>query len=184
MNLHQLSSQVPQRSIPTAPLSLVLVFLLVLVLVLVLSVRTGASASPQSYVLRSGLLLGAGGEETMNIDRHLRRWLNDSTLTREFPSGYEGTIFEVVEERLHNRYRCTKELQPVIVFEDGWRLVPNISMRRALKEFFGSDTDEWIGRRVQVYRRLARRPGDGKEDWQKGIALPAADVAPFRRRIS
>ena len=117
--------------------------------------------------------------------RHLRRWLDNAVL-RELGDRYEGIIANVVERTLRNRFTCTRELQPVIEFEDGLRLVPNITMRRTLIEFFGADTEEWIGRRVVVYRHRVERtdPDSGKvlERFEKRAMRPEADVAVMTAR--
>jgi hypothetical protein len=48
---------------------------------------------------------------------------------------YEGRIEAVVEERINNKFKGKKELEPVIVFDDGWRMCPNIGQRRACVGF-------------------------------------------------
>ena len=65
----------------------------------------------------------------MDMRRHLKRWLNEGEL-QEMGGSYEGRISAVVEEELRNRFTVQREVQPVIVFADGWRIVPNIGMRR------------------------------------------------------
>lgn len=111
----------------------------------------------------------------MDMRRHLHKWLNNDTL-REMGDHYEGRIRDVVEEKLNNRFKGKKALEPVITFEDGWRLCPNISQRRALVELWGPDTEEWLGRRLTVYRQRIERPGaDGltRITYEKRVALPA-----------
>ena len=121
----------------------------------------------------------------VDMRRHLRRWLDNAVL-RELGDRYEGIIANVVERTLRNRFTCTRELQPVIEFEDGLRLVPNITMRRTLIEFFGADTEGWIGRRVVVYRHRVERtdPDSGKvlERFEKRAMRPEADVAVMTAR--
>ena len=75
---------------------------------------------------------------------------------------YEGTIAAVVEEEVRNRFTTQREIQPVIVFTDGYRIVPNIGMRRALVGSFGAETDTWVDNRIRVFRRpmTRRNPGD------------------------
>ena len=73
----------------------------------------------------------------MDMRRHLHRWLNDDAL-RELGDEYEGRISAVTEETIRNRYTAQRQLQPVIGFSDGWRLIPNIGQRKALVEMFGS----------------------------------------------
>ncbi len=103
--------------------------------------------------------------------RHLKRWLNDRELL-QMGGSYEGIVAEVVEELVRNRYTAQRELQPVIVFRDGWRLIPNIGMRRALVEMFGPETDDWVDRRLTVFRRrMVRKSADGemRERYEKAV---------------
>ena len=109
--------------------------------------------------------------------RHLKRWLNDGELLK-MGGSYEVSIVEVVEEQVRNRYTAQRELQPVIVFDDGWRLIPNIGMRRALVEMFGSETDDWVGRRVRVFRRRMVREsanGEMRERYEKAVECVDSD---------
>jgi hypothetical protein len=118
----------------------------------------------------------------MDMNRHLRRWLNDKALS-ELGDSYEGRIAAVTEEQIRNRFTGQNQLEPVITFEDGWRLIPNISQRRALIEFFGSETNEWLGQRLVVYRHFNQRTdattGRVKQTWEKRVRLPVA--LPLRR---
>jgi len=123
----------------------------------------------------------------MDMARHLRKWLNDTTL-RELGDMYEGHIADVTEELIRNRFRYnTKTLEPVITFEDGWLLLPNIGQRKALIEMFGSDTDMWIGRSLQVFRarieRTDAKTGLVKISYEKRVAQPKKfnDVEAFRK---
>jgi hypothetical protein len=112
----------------------------------------------------------------MDMTRHLRRWLNDKALSEQFEDHYEGRISDVAEEVIRNRFTGVKQLEPVVMFDDGWRLVPNISQRRALIEFFGSETDGWKGQRLVVFRHsIQRTNADGtvKRTWEKRVSLPA-----------
>ena len=70
------------------------------------------------------------------MGRHLRRWLNEKSL-RELGGLYEGRIASVTEEKLRNGYTAQHQLQPVIGFEDGWLLVPNLTQRVALVAALG-----------------------------------------------
>jgi hypothetical protein len=108
----------------------------------------------------------------MDMGRHLRRWLNDAALAR-LDGVYEGTIGDVVEEQVRNRFTAQREIVPVVVFADGWRLIPNITMRTALVEMFGSETDHWRGARVRVHRTrreiVNKGTGETKTVWVKVI---------------
>lgn len=114
----------------------------------------------------------------VDMSRHLRRWLNDATLRRDFSGRYEGVIASVHEELIRNRFTAVKQVEPVITFDDGWRLIPNIGMRRALIEFYGANTDDWIGRRIVVFRSETRDTKAGTTRWEKRVMR--ADVE-FRR---
>ena len=113
----------------------------------------------------------------MDMTRHLRRWLNDKALSENFDGEYEGRISEVTEEMIRNRFKGQKQLEPVIIFEDGWRLLPNINQRRALIEFFGPQTDEWIGHKLCVFRHCTEKideaTGQSKQTWEKRVKRPA-----------
>ena len=92
---------------------------------------------------------------------------------------YEGIIADVIEQPVRNRFTATRELEPVIVFEDGWRLIPNIGMRQTLVEFFGWETDAWVGRRIVVYRtktdRVDRQTGEVRSRYEKRVRLPGTE---------
>lgn len=111
------------------------------------------------------------------MTRHLRRWLNDKALV-EMGDSYEGRIQDVTEEPIRNRFTAQKSIEPVILFEDGWKLIPNISQRKALVAFWGPETEEWIGRRLVVFRHRNERPdaatGRVKVTFEKRVALPKA----------
>jgi hypothetical protein len=119
----------------------------------------------------------------MDMTRHLRRWLNDKAL-RELGDVYDGRIASVTEETIRNKFTAQKQLEPVITFEDGWRLLPNITQRRTLIEFFGPETEEWIGQRVVVFRHYIQKPdpktGLIKESWEKRVKLPTP--LPLRKK--
>jgi hypothetical protein len=114
----------------------------------------------------------------MDMTRHLRRWLNDKALNENFDGEYEGRIGDVTEETIRNRFTGQKQLEPVVIFEDGWRLLPNINQRRALIELMGADTEVWIGRRLCVFRHCTQKTdtetGLVKQTWEKRVRLPAA----------
>lgn len=121
----------------------------------------------------------------MDMTKHLRRWLNLDSLRLEFDGRYEGRISDVIEEKLNNHFKGEKGLEPVLVFSDGWRLCPNLSQRRALIEFWGKDTNDWIGRELVVFLSLVekRHPKTNevvRTTWEKRVCLPAAAVS-FRR---
>ena len=112
----------------------------------------------------------------MNMTRHLPRWLNNRELARMDNHRYEGIIADVLEEPLNNKFKGTKQLEPVVVFEDGWRLCPNLAMRHALTGFWGYETDEWIGRRIVVFLHRVDRVDEKTRKtvsrWQKRVMRP------------
>ena len=97
----------------------------------------------------------------MDMTRHLKRWLNNAELVRRGDT-YEGVIASVTEEEVRNRFTAQRELHPIIDFADGWRLIPNLTMRRALVELFGPETDSWTGRRIKIVRRCISRTDTGE----------------------
>jgi hypothetical protein len=128
----------------------------------------------------------------MDMRRHLRPWLNDAALAR-LGGVFDGVIASVVEEVVRNRFSAQRETQPVLVFADGHRLIPNYGMRAALIEIFGAETDGWIGRRVRVVRvrreSVDRTTGEVRERFVKvvecadrhaRIPFGAPSVAPER----
>jgi hypothetical protein len=109
------------------------------------------------------------------MSKHLPRWLNDAALSG-MGGCFEGVIDDVLEERVRNFYKRDEqtgkplmEKQPVIVFKGGWRIVPNIGMRRTLIEALGAETDRWIGQHLVIERQQAPT---GK--WQKSVRV--ADI--------
>lgn len=117
----------------------------------------------------------------MDMRKHLRRWLNGPEL-RKLGDRYEGRIDRVTEEQVRNRFTGQKQIEPVIHFDDGYRLVPNYGMRVRLIEFWGDDTEDWIGHRLQVLHEPVTDKKTGKTRWQKQVARPLDDVNVRRAR--
>ena len=76
---------------------------------------------------------------------------------------YEGIIVDVIEAEMRNPFTTEDELLPVIVFSDGWRIVPNIGMRRDLVDGYGRETDTWAGQRIRIFLRPMTRKSSGDE---------------------
>jgi len=95
------------------------------------------------------------------MTKHLRRWLNEASF-RDMGGAYDGVIQAVTEELVHNRFTGQRTLQPIIHFDDGWLLLPNLTQRKALIEIFGAETDAWVGDRIGVY--LYRKPGAKRDE--------------------
>ena len=105
----------------------------------------------------------------MDIRRHLKRGLTNADLER-MGGAYKGVIVEVVEEPMRNRFKARREVNPVIVFGDGWRLVPNIGTRRALVDGYGPETDDWSGRRVRIFLRpMTRKNSESAQRYEKAV---------------
>ena len=92
----------------------------------------------------------------MDMRRYLKRFLNEESLKR-MNGRYDGVIAQVVEEPIRNKFIASKQLEPIIKFEDGWLLIPNNSNRKALIEMFGPETSAWIGQRIVVFRHPVTR---------------------------
>jgi hypothetical protein len=87
-----------------------------------------------------------------------------SGMLREMGDTYEGRIATVTEETIRNRYTAQKQREPVITFEDGWRLLPNINQRRALIAFFGPNSEDWLG--------TTQRPGKPRKLGKNALSCP------------
>jgi hypothetical protein len=116
----------------------------------------------------------------MDMSRYLMRWLNDRELARMDGQRYEGVIDVVLEKKINNKFAGVKEMQPVIKFLDGWHLIPNVTMRLALIEFWGRETDEWEGRRLVVFRhrvdRTNKDTGEKVSRYEKRVMLPSTEA--------
>ena len=94
----------------------------------------------------------------MDMREFLHRKLTNSELQAREDMRYEGRIVRVEPHRVFNKFKfTTKEIVPVIFFEDGWEWIPNLSARRALIEAWGSETDDWIGRCMAICLRAVTR---------------------------
>jgi hypothetical protein len=93
----------------------------------------------------------------MDMRSHLRLWLNDAELERRESGAYEGVIADVVEQVVRNPFTTKRETHPVLVFDDGWRWIPNFGSRTQLVRLYGAETDAWRGKRVRIFRRRENR---------------------------
>jgi hypothetical protein len=113
--------------------------------------------------------------EAVDMRKHLRRWLNNTAL-EQMGGCYEGVIATVLEEQVRNRYTAQREQQPVVAFDDGWRLIPNLSIRTAMIEAFGPETEDWPGRRMKVFLRRDRHTnkttGEMRDRLVKAVMFP------------
>ena len=107
----------------------------------------------------------------MDMRRHLKHCLTNSDL-EQMGGEHEGVIAEVIEEVMWNRYTKKRETQPVILFPDGQRIVPNIGMRQILIDGFGSETDHWVGKRIRIFLRpmvQKKTNGNGGQRLEKAV---------------
>ena len=87
----------------------------------------------------------------------LPQWLKIDVLEKRGGS-YTGTIESVAVRQMRNPFTTEAVDEPVVTFADGYKLVPNIGMRRDLMAKFGHETDDWCGRRnIQAHKR-AKNP--------------------------
>ena len=111
----------------------------------------------------------------MDMRRHVPTWINNKVLVC-LGGEYECTIADAIEQEVRNPFTARRERQPVIVFDDGYRCIPNVGMRRSLMELFGPHTEKWIGRRIVISRRrverINRETGETTESWQKVVSCP------------
>ena len=96
----------------------------------------------------------------MDMGRFVRRMLNRAELM-QMSGQYEGVIAEVVEEEVRNSYKRATEVVPMIRFEDGECVIPNIGMRKTLIDALGTDTEAYVGVRVMVYLDLVETKSGG-----------------------
>jgi hypothetical protein len=117
----------------------------------------------------------------MDMRKHLRKWLNERALRDEFAGVYEGQIDDVFEQEIRNRFTADREIQPVIRFVDGWSLIPNVTQKRSLCAMYGPETDEWIGRRLEVYLHKIERAdastGLVKVRFEKRVRSPISELS-------
>ena len=112
----------------------------------------------------------------MDMTRHLQRWLSLKDLEK-FGDRYDGVIADVVESTLRNPFTKQREVQPVIVFEDGWRLVPNIAMREGADRVFwyrDAKVDRLPIRGLQAsgWNELTQTPAERRLSGRSGPCFP------------
>ena len=118
----------------------------------------------------------------MDMQRHLKRRLDNSVL-QEMGGSYEGIVVDVVDQKMRNPFTLEHELNPVIVFSDGKRLVPNIGILDVLIAHYGPETDTWAGRRIRIFLRPMTRKNpddDGPLRYEKAVEcldLSESDVS-------
>jgi hypothetical protein len=109
----------------------------------------------------------------MDMTRYLKEYLTVAVLDG-IGGFYEGIIDEVNNELLRNPYSKQRSEEGVISFVDGRRLVLNKSMLKACITWFGTDSEDWIGRRIQVSIRPVetrnRETGETRVRFQRRIS--------------
>ena len=83
----------------------------------------------------------------------------------EWGGSYEDIIVDVVAEEMRNPFTTEDELNPVIVFQDGWRIVlTTVGMHDVLEAHYGYETDAWVDSHIRLFRRPnPRKPGDDEK---------------------
>ena len=129
----------------------------------------------------------------MDIDEFVPKstWINNAEL-RARRGRYTGVVVDVTSQEVRNPYakpgEPKKQLQPVIQFADDFRLIPNVPMRRELRERLGRDTDRWIGKQLIVELHEGRNGTGTKhlvwDEWQveKAEVAEELDESSARRR--
>jgi hypothetical protein len=124
----------------------------------------------------------------MDMTRHLKRWLTDKALA-ELGGEFEGVIADVSEELIRNRFTAKRSAEVVVTFDDGgFRLVLNKTVLTKFIAWFGPESNDWIGRRVRVFRRRVEMPnqkGELRSRWQRDVVCEDHLArAPIRRPVA
>ena len=121
----------------------------------------------------------------MDMTRLLKPYLNVSQL-EALGGAYDGVIAAVSSQLLRNKFRAEMSEEAVVSFLDGTRLVLNKTMLRQCIEWFGAESEHWIGRRVSVFLRrvesVDRATGELKCRKHRGIACTDAHATNSVRR--
>lgn len=91
----------------------------------------------------------------------LPQWLKNEAL-KERGGTYTGTVESVALRQIRNPFTTEIVDEPVITFTDGYKLVPNIGMRRDLIAMFGHETNDWCGREITIMLKevVSKRSGE------------------------
>ena len=104
----------------------------------------------------------------MDMRTTLPRWLKNEVL-EELGGTYTGTVESVAVRQIRNPFTTENVDEPVVTFADGYKLVPNIGMRRDLMAMFGHETDDWCGREITVrLQKVVLK--EGKVRWMKVVS--------------
>jgi hypothetical protein len=110
------------------------------------------------------------------MTRFLRRSLTNADLLEREERSYEGRIERVVEQKVFNKWKFTKdERVPVIEFDNGWTWIPNQRALKVLMKSLGSSSSTWPGRRLRVFLKAVERTeaisGRGVEKLEKFVEV-------------
>jgi hypothetical protein len=81
-----------------------------------------------------------------------------------------GTVTGVAKKHFENGAKL------VLTLDDEWTLVLNAGNYRVIRADFGDETDEWIGKALEVYKGTARF--DGKEIPSVCVRVAASQPTP------
>ena len=104
----------------------------------------------------------------MDMRKTLPQQITNDELKRRGGS-YTGIVRDVVVKNTWNKYTREKVEQPHITFTDGYTLVPNMGIRRALIAEFGYESDGWRGKEITVYLEKFTSKSSGEVRWEKCV---------------
>lgn len=92
------------------------------------------------------------------MTRFLRRSLTNEVLQGRPAMSYDGQIARVVEQKVFNKHKYTKDEQVLVIeFEDGWTWIPNRRALKALIAAVGTESGALVGRRIRVFLKAVTR---------------------------
>ena len=116
----------------------------------------------------------------MDATTFLPRFINIAQLESQ-ENRYENVIADVVAVPTQNTYTHEKKPELTIFFDDGYRVIPNKTMLKALIKEYGKETNLWIGRRIILYSCLVnesqRRTEHRSAKKQKCVMFPQEEIS-------
>ena len=120
----------------------------------------------------------------MDVTKHLSPWLTLDVLRTRFNDVYEGTVTAVVEEELRHPKTYQRYIGLVLVFDDGRRYGPAKTALRAIVGWWGTESDAWVGRTIQIVRkrieRTSKKTGEVTVRYERVVACPDPHARDFR----
>ncbi len=114
----------------------------------------------------------------MRTDLNRRATWITGTLVHALGDCYLGTIAEVVQREVRNRWAKGRDttLENVIVFADRKELVLSLNMQTELTNRFGPESNDWIGEAIAIgCRRVEqKKAGQMVVVWHK-VLLPVGE---------